>query len=175
MSKSWLFLLIATALSSIAESKADQAGVEVRQYLTGTIPELLYRYPLSTFEIGFSAGVNIAYHGDQGVQAEESGMGYGAGLAIRHFFSNGLFSGLRLDFWRMQIDWMNSQGGAGRSHFILFQPTLEVGKTFEWRSFQITPALSAGAEVNTFVDGASTGQGPVVLLGLAVTLSTSDK
>jgi hypothetical protein len=51
----------------------------------------------------------------------------------------------------------------------VLQPTLEAGYRF-WLSdnFSIAPALGFGLEWNIATDGASTGQGPIVLGGVSV-------
>jgi hypothetical protein len=156
----------------------DGVGLEVRQYPLGTIPSLQLRSQLSpSLEGLLSAGANIAYHGSQGEQDRESGLGWGAGVGVRHKAYGAVFAGARLDLWRMAIDWTNTHRAneppSGTSRFLIVQPTLEIGTNILMRnrSVWLTPTLSFGGEINAFDHDAPTGHGLIILLGLAAGLS----
>jgi hypothetical protein len=149
-------------------------GIEIRQYLVGTIPEVVGRVALNEkTELIFGGGVDFAYHGNQGKQDSEKGSGYGASFGARFYLVHPLFFGIRTDVWRTKIDWTNHSNPAlpasGTSRIVVFQPTLEVGSNFRFGDYWVSPALGFGAEINTFVNGAPTGQGAVLLLGVSMT------
>lgn len=152
-------------------------GLEIRQYPTGTIPVGQYRFPLNQSVEGLAVlGLNVAYHGDQGIQSNESGLGFGGGIGVRDAVLKSFFVGGRLDFWKMSINWTNAsnpnEAPSGTSRFLIVQPTLEIGSNFFVFNHRvwITPTLSFGGEFNTFDSGQPTGHGAIVLLGVAVGL-----
>jgi hypothetical protein len=156
-------------------SPVQGPGLEVRQYPLGTIPTLEYRLHITDSLEGLAVGgANIAYHGDQGVQDHEHGIGFGGGVGLRDSVMTSFFVGLRADLWRMSIDWTNTSQAneppAGTSRFLIVQPTVEIGSNFYAfsNSLWITPTLSFGGEINAFDNDAPTGQGFIVLLGVGV-------
>jgi hypothetical protein len=165
----WLF----TLRSICGASAIHGPGLEVRQYLVGTISEVVGRIAVTQkTEVDLGGGVDVAYHGRQGVQDRENGFGYGVSGGVRLYLVNPLFFGIRTDVWRTTIDWTNHSNSnlppSGTSRLIVLQPTVEVGSNFQFGNLWFSPALSFGAEINTFVNGAPTGQGLILLLGLTM-------
>ncbi len=170
--------LILCASSAFADGPVRGAGADLLQYPTGTILTAAVRRPLTArTEWDLRAGTDLAYHGGQGVRDDEHGRGWGGGAGLRWFPETpgrSLFAGVRLDLWRMRIDWKNHTDPAlapsGVSRFLIVQPMAEAGWDF-WRTklFVVGATVSAGWEINTVVRGASTGQGAIAAAGVALT------
>src|SRR5271155_4410896 len=104
--------LIAASSGSVAEASIlDGFGMSIQQYPTGTIAEVEKDLKLgSRSQLGIGAEVNFAYHGNQGVQGNETGEGFGLSTAIRLFpweSFGSVFIGSEISIFRMRIDWSN--------------------------------------------------------------------
>jgi hypothetical protein len=176
-----ILFIVAMSLGSVAMATVlDDLGVSIQQYPTGTITEVEHDFQLGTrTELGIGAGANFAYHGNQGVQENETGEGFGLSAAIRLFpweNFNSVFIGSELSIFRMRIDW-STPPLQGTSTFYVVQPTVEIGRYFLIFSDRVKLGLGLkfGYEINTFVQGAPTGQGPIGLAVLSLGMSEGNR
>jgi hypothetical protein len=164
---------------SIDSFATEGLGAEVEQYPTGTIVQAVLRTDWnSQSEWDALAGVNFVYHGDQGLQNRESGLGLGGVLRWRRFVPaiwQTTFFGLSAAVWRTEIHWQNTKDAnlppSGTTELWVFQPTAEIGHDFKWdsKNTNVSVSLQFGYEINVIVQGAHTGQGPIGLLTAALT------
>ena len=160
-----------------AESGFKELALNFQQYPTGSIPGLTYTASLKPHQsVQLRVGYNFVYHGDAGVQSEETGGGFGFSPAWLYAFRadhRGLYLGARLDVWFNTIDWvqyLNAPGaGQGTTKLVVVQPTAAIGyRLLLGDRFTLTPELALGVEINAITDGEPTGQGAVLLGGLSV-------
>ena len=173
-------LLFIISFYSSATAQTDgtlDIGLEVQAYPTGIISGL-------RIEKGFAGkhalhlrlGYNWIRHRDLGVHEDERGAGYGFTLGYKRYFSSdfqGWFLGLRSDVWWNKLDWKDNIDSAtevrGETNITVIQPTLKAGYSFllanDWF---FSPTLAFGYEVNVQTDGASVGEGAIVLLGIGI-------
>ena len=149
---------------------------ELQAYPTGLIPGVRISFPLgtkSTFHL--RGGYNIVRHEDQGVHEDERGGGGGFSLGLDRFLKTtdtGFFVGLRSDLWFNEIDWKDNIGTAeelrGTSRVTVLQPTAELGYlwSFDHGRLLLTPSIAFGYEINIKTEGAPTGEGAILLVGL---------
>ncbi len=156
-------------------------GVEAQGYLTGVIAAIKYEHGFarSNHAVNVRVGYNLVRHRDLGVQDDERGGGAGLSLGYRYYFYRdsglyrGFFLGAKTDLWFNKIHWKNSSGTlqetSGTTRIGVFQPTAEAGYCWTVRkSFNITPYLALGAEINVKTKGEAVGQGAIFLAGLSV-------
>jgi len=148
-------------------------GVELQIYPTGVIPGIsLEKNIFSHDQLYFRFGANIFNHRDLGVQEKERGYGIGFSLGYKRFFSDDGTKwklGVKNDFWWNQVKWENpSLQTEGDTKITVLQPTLEVGYSFKKGAYKIIPSLAAGYEINIKTDGAPTGEGAIILLGISI-------
>lgn len=176
----WLPFLLwaALALPLSAQTPARAFGFEFQAYPTGLIPGLRFDYHFRPHHgLNARVGYNRIRHGDNGVQDNEQGDGFGGTLGYRYYFRadwSRWFLGLRSDIWRNRLDWYTQHPNDpgieyGTSKIWVVQPTLEGGYQFVWGQgrYFFTPALAFGAEVNVKTDGAPVGEGAILLLGVS--------
>jgi hypothetical protein len=153
-------------------------GVEFQAYPTGLIPGVrgdLYWGEHSGANVRL--GYNWIRHGDAGVHEDERGGGVGVSAGYRRFLRtdfSGFFFGGRSDFWYNRLDWKDNIGKpnelTGESKVFVLQPTIEAGYLFLFADDKwfFTPAASFGIEINVATKGEETGQGLILLGGVAV-------
>jgi len=130
----------------------------------------------------FRIGYQIIDHRDLGVQADETGSGYGFSLGYKRFLNqSGTWSlMLKNDFWINSIDWedfeigMNGEDVAvsGTSDILVLQPTLQA--EYNWAVSDhlfISPSVAFGLEWNVKTEGRPTGEGPILLVGVSLSHS----
>lgn len=176
---SLLILLLSTCtLPLLAQQNSFALGLEFQAYPTGLIPGLRLDYHLSPHHsVHARAGYNWVRHGDNGVQDDEQGQGYGGTLGYRYFFRPEharWFVGGRADLWGNELDWQDlSPDGVllatGTTRITVFQPTAEAGYRFLLAGGHVylAPALAFGLEINVKTEGEPVGEGTILLLGLS--------
>ncbi len=152
--------------------------MEVQAYPTGFISALRAEKAVANkFSYSFRIGYNYIRHGDAGEHDDERGNGIGFSYGKRQFitrkFLQGYFFGLRADLWYNNITWKDNNGinvESGRTHVLVFQPTLETG--YQWaladQKLIITPTLAFGFERNFSTIGEPVGQGWILLAGFNI-------
>ena len=116
-------------------------------------------------------GINVFDHRDLGVQAEETGSGYGLSLGYKRYFNDHQDAwrlGIKNDIWFNSVDWENDASSMGTTDIVVVQPTVEVSYVFNKGAFMIVPSLAFGLEWNVKTDGEPTGEGPIGLLGVMI-------
>lgn len=150
---------------------------EFQVYPTGLIPGIKIEHGLSAHEsIGLRIGYNWFRHRDLGVHEDERGDGFGCTIGYKRYIKEmhkGLFVGIRSDLWWNEVDWKDGLGGAdeesGLTRITVVQPTVELGYAFRTASdFVVSPAIALGFEWNVKTNGAPTGEGAIVLLGISI-------
>jgi len=150
-------------------------GLEFQAYPTGLIPGVRIEKGFGgKHAIHLRAGYQWIRHRDLGVHDDERGDGYGFTLGYRRYFQNdfrGWTISSRCDFWANNIDWTDEtpMGDiSGNTKIKVIQPTLDLGYTFLFGEGQtvLTPTVAFGYEVNVKTDGAETGEGAILLLGV---------
>ena len=147
---------------------------EFQAYPTGLIPGFTYeRFFSKTRSFNYRFGIQIIRHGDEGVQEDERGNGFGGSFGFRQYWPLGFSVGARVDLWFNDLDWRNNIGEAdeesGNTDIVVLQPVVEA----TWRRYFSTdwfiqPSVAAGAEINIFTDGEETGQGFIILGALSI-------
>jgi len=160
-----------------AENGFKELALSFQQYPTGSIPGLIYTTSLKPHQyLQLRVGYNFVYHGDAGVQDEETGGGFGFSPAWMYAFRTdhqGLYLGARLDVWFNTINWvqyLNAPGtDQGTTELVVVQPTAAIGyRLLLSDRFTLTPELALGVEINAITNGAPTGQGAILLGGLSL-------
>jgi len=183
-----LVIGLATTNVSIAQESSNSKnkssiGFETQVYPTGIIPCVRYELPLNGMSnLHFRIGYQIIDHRDLGVQADETGSGYGFSLGYKRFLNqSGTWSlMLKNDFWINSIDWedfeigMNGEDVAvsGTSDILVLQPTLQA--EYNWAVSDhlfISPSVAFGLEWNVKTEGRPTGEGPILLVGVSLSHS----
>lgn len=171
----FIFLTVTSCLVAQSDDASDKAGleigIEVQAYPTGIIPGVrIEKYLNSNSSLNFRVGYQIIDHRDLGVQENEEGTGYGVSMAYRRFLGSdykGLSLAFRTDLWFNEIEWQNGRA-EGISNITVVQPTIMGEYSFRPTSnISITPSLSFGWEWNATTDGAPTGEGAILLLGVS--------
>jgi len=151
-------------------------GVELQVYLTGTIPGLRYELPLSAnSHLHLRAGYQIIDHRDLGKNDDETGTGYGFSLGYKYHLGGSL-EGFSLmvknDFWWNTIDWMGTEEdptASGVTDILVLQPTVQAEYHFMLSpNLALIPSLAFGLEWNVKTEGQPTGEGPILLVGIAL-------
>ena len=177
-----VFLLLCLSLLPFGltaqSTPRSSIGIEFQAYPTGLIPGLAGSWYLSPKDaLRFRIGYQFIDHRDLGVQDDETGTGFGGTMGYRRHFQSvrkGIFGGLRCDLWRNRIDWIDFDGdtaimlASGTSNVWVVQPTAEIGYNFSFGQWAFAPALAFGYEVNVATDGAPTGEGSILLIGIAL-------
>lgn len=149
-------------------------GLDMQVYPTGIIPGIRYELPLSTkSNLYLRAGYQIIDHRDLGVQDDETGTGYGFSLGYRRFFNETRTKWslmLKTDVWFNTIDWTNeSTATMGTTDLVVLQPTAQLEYAFDLgERLVLAPNVAFGLEWNVSTDGEPTGEGPILLLGVAL-------
>lgn len=169
-----LFLFLSTCVKS---QNATIISFKIQAYPTGLIPGVQLEKSIneqSTFL--FRLGYNWFRHRDLGVHDDERGDGFGFTLGYRRYLKEG-FQGwsiaVKNDFWWNHVDWydLQSQGNRidGETDITVLQPTIAVGYTIAGDgSVTVTPSLAFGFEWNVRTAGAPTGEGAIILAGIAI-------
>ena len=126
-----------------------------------------------THTIGVFWGYNNTRRQDFGKNDNEKGGGAGASLLYQYYFEN-VYLGFRIDYWEMQIDWMNENKNdpkekMGSTHIKVLQPTAELG--YRWtfmRPVILRTSIAGGAEINVAEEGREVGQGAIGLVRLSL-------
>jgi len=179
-----IFFLTLCVLISLSNTQAQSdnsqnrssLGIEVQVYPTGIIPGVRYELPLSEMSnLHLRAGYQIIDHRDLGVQDNETGNGYGFSVGYKRFFKSdrsGLALMLKNDVWFNKIDWEDDlttpSPAIGTSNITVIQPTLQAEYGFMLGENAIlAPSVAFGLEWNVTTDGRETGEGPILLVGVA--------
>ena len=174
--KTITYLCVLLAFCQTASSAQDSqvTGLEIQVYPTGWIPSLQYeRQWTAKSSILIRLGTNIFDHRDLGVQPNEEGSGWGGSIGYRRYF--GTFSDrwhltLKNDIWWNDVEYdLDQPGQRGKSSITVLQPTLALGHTIQTkRDWMISPSIAFGLEWNVRTSGRPTGEGPILLLGVAI-------
>ena len=155
---------------STLTAQAGSLGPELRAYPAGLIPGLRGEVSLGESDLLlFHAGYNATDRHDWGEHDDESGGGGGLGLGWLHqpgSTSGGWAFGVRLDYWKLEINW-EDPGRSGSSDVDVLQPSAVGGYRWESRRWQLEASLSLGREINISTDGEDVGQGWIMLVGLS--------
>lgn len=170
-----------SAQTPAVPAPASQLGFafEFQAYPTGLIPGVRADYFFGArHSLSARAGYNWVRHGDQGVQDNEWGDGFGGSLGYRYFFRVGWtnwFLGARSDVWANRMHWEDKDAngqvtGSGLSKIVVVQPTAEGGYLFPLgkNGWFIAPSVAFGVEINVKTTGADVGEGAIFLLGFSV-------
>lgn len=165
-------------------------GAGVQAYPAGIIGNLQIVFPVSArMNLGMLVGYNTTDRRDFGDHDDETGGGPGFGVELEHRFADkvsGVFIGIRVDTWFLDIDWEDERAGClklciirngrtfqtGSSSITVVQPAVIMGykKYFFDSLVAFNFTVSLGAEINVKTSGESVGDGGILLVGLAVTL-----
>ena len=179
MKRAWLLsFFFVSALTLFAQSPWSLA-FEFQAYPTGLIPGLRTDYHFNQHHsLHARLGYNWIRHGNNGVQDDERGGGFGGTLGYRYYFRenrSGWLLGGRTGLWRNTMDWQDKDEAGnilqqGTSKIIVLQPTAEAGYLFPLgsSSWFFTPSLAFGIEVNIKTEGAQVGEGWIVLFGFSL-------
>lgn len=171
------FLLVISFLFFSAKGFSQRnidTGIELQVYPTGIIPGISLENNISIYDQWYiRLGANIFNHRNLGVQEKEEGYGIGFSIGYKRLFSSDETKwklGVKNDFWWNQVKWENtSLGTNGDTNITVIQPTLELGYVLKKGDFKITPSIATGFEINVKTEGAPTGEGAIILLGIAIT------
>lgn len=176
-----LFITIVATLQTEAQDtdakrtySGSTIGLDMQVYPTGIIPGIRYEAPLSTkSNLYLRAGYQIIDHRDLGVQDDETGTGYGFSLGYRRFFNETRTKWslmLKTDVWFNTIDWTNEMlATTGTTEIVVLQPTAQLEYAFDLgERLVLAPNVAFGLEWNVSTDGEPTGEGPILLLGVAL-------
>jgi len=166
-------LLIIVSITSLRAQRDVDMGIELQVYPTGIIPGISLEKKISTFDQWYiRLGANIFDHRGLGVQEEEQGYGIGFSLGYKRSFSvdgSKWKIGLKNDFWWNQVKWRKpSVQTEGDTKITVIQPTLEIGYVINKGNFRIVPSIAAGYEINVITEGEPTGEGAIILIGIAL-------
>lgn len=180
-----VLLLILSAFNGAAQAEVKPVfqGVErprnslvfeFQAYPTGIIPGFTYeRFFRKRQSFNYRFGIQIIRHGDEGVQEDERGNGFGGSFGYRYYFPVGISLGARTDLWFNDLDWENNVGEedetSGNTDIIVLQPVIEATyRQYFSSNWFVQPSAAIGAEINIFTDGESTGQGLIILGALSI-------
>lgn len=174
--KNYFLLFILFLFVGNAFAQPLDIDLEFQVYPTGLIPGLRIEQGFGDKNaVHLRLGANLFDHRDLGVQDEERGKGFGFTVGYKRYLKSdfkGLSLGLRNDVWFNTVDWVDnsSLGGiTGTTKIVVVQPTAELAYLMKFgNNWVFTPALGFGYEVNVKTDGAPTGEGAILLLGLSV-------
>ena len=167
-----LFVILSLACYTSCYGQTD-ISAQVQIYPTGLIPGIKFDHSVSQHgRISIRLGANIFDHGDQGVQDEEEGAGFGFSLGYQYYFiedKTGLHLELKNDIWWNNVDWFDNELSiGGETDIIVVQPTINLGYTFMLGDLiAISPSIGFGLEWNVRTDGEPTGEGPIGLIGIS--------
>jgi len=169
---STLFLLL--FISFLFGQGSLDIGIEFQAYPTGILPGVrIEKNFAERHAVHVRIGANIFNHRSMGKHFKEEGSGYGFTLGYKRYFQpmhERWFLGIRNDIWFNKVDWIQDIGTppyAGTTTITVIQPTAEAGFTFVKNKFYFSPSLAFGFEINTHTIGSPTGEGAIVLLGVA--------
>ena len=177
-----LALFMCSHIATAQEVEAEHAneptiGLGLQAYPTGFMPGLQFEHPLSAHGLlHLRVGLNIFDHKDLGKHEEEIGSGYGGSLGYKHFFNDKATKWslmLKTDVCFNSVDWRDgfdlpSAPEKGTTDITVLQPTLELGYTMMLtEQLYFTPSAAFGLEWNVQTEGEPTGEGPIVLVGVA--------
>lgn len=176
-------LLLGVALAAVVPvllpgAVAAQAGggVELRAYPAGIIGTVRAQWRVAErVEVEAGAGYNATDRRAWGEHGNEEGGGPGVGVGVNVTPSGGAAGwiwGVRAELWALDIDWSESDGRTGSTDVRVVQPTGLVGYRWPWPTTggHIDATAALGFEINTRTRGEAVGDGPILLLGFAVTL-----
>ena len=155
-------------------------GPEIQIYPTGIIPSVRIEKSISSLaNFNFRIGYQIIRHRDLGVHEDERGSGYGFSIGYRRFFSiekSGFSLSLRTDIWKNIIDWRDAIGSpnevSGSTDIIVLQPTLLLEDSYRIGSkVHLIPSIGFGYEWNAKTEGAPTGEGAILLIGVGLLMT----
>jgi hypothetical protein len=169
--------LIALSLGLVAcasPTRPSWLGIETQVYPAGVIPAVQARWETDPrSEVLVRAAANLTDRQDYGEHDDERGGGGGLGVGWRRYrepSQQGWLYGVRLDVWRLEIDWTDLPGEpgetSGETTIWVAQPSLEGG--YGWRlseGLRLELALGLGAEINVSTDGEDVGEGAILLFG----------
>lgn len=167
------------ALAFLLTEASHAQSVEWQVYPAGTIGVVGHTFhPNEWTEGRLFAGFNITNRRDWGVQDDESGHGYGAGVDINRTIprlGEKWLVGGRVDIWSMKINWRNDTLGiTADSRILVFQPTARViyrlrqARDAGVRLIDLTASL--GVEKNIATHGQPVGEGAILLIGTRIAL-----
>ncbi|MBK8556963.1 MAG: hypothetical protein IPL65_14870 [Lewinellaceae bacterium] len=173
------FALLLFATQTLSAQSSWSAGLELQAYPTGFMPGIRIEKAMTPHDaLHLRLGYNMANHGDNGVQDDERGGGFGGSLGYRYYFQSGQKGwclGPRADVWCNRMDWKSLDAAgqtlaSGTTRITVVQPTLEAGYQFRPGNSKlfVTPTLAFGYEVNVVTAGREVGQGAIFLLGIVV-------
>ena len=170
-------LLMALAGTCPGQSGPFDLNFEFQAYPTGLIPGLrLEKGFAEKNAVSLRLGYQIIDHRDLAEHDDETGNGFGFSLGYKRYLSKkenyqGLFAGIRNDFWWNEIDWVThvilENDITGTTDITVVQPTAELG--YQWVSesgWALAPSIAFGMEINVKTEGEATGQGGILLLGV---------
>jgi hypothetical protein len=153
-------------------------GWEAQLYPAGYILGLRYDHSIGDqWTANLRLGYNFARRRDLGEHDNEEGGGMGGGLGVRYFFKpqyQGLFLGLRMDLWKMDIDWRTDGPPGpsiiGNTEITVLQPLAEGGYAFTLAdgNWVVVPKISLGYEINIKSEGEDVGEGAISLIGVSI-------
>ena len=174
-----LIALSAVCTPTLAQSTSDPSlsvGVDLQRYPVGNIAAVVFRVPLGDRDdVIFGVGYNEADREDNGEFDDESGEGFGTHIAYRRYLDperKGWSYGGRVDFFRLDIDWIDEEGSAqerrGTTEIGVLQPA-GVG-AYGWHlgnAWTVELSVALGAEINVRTDGEDVGEGAILLGGVS--------
>ncbi|MCB0733176.1 MAG: hypothetical protein H6608_05030 [Flavobacteriales bacterium] len=161
----------------IHAQSVDRLGLEYNYYPAGHIAALQFEWSHNNHNAwNIRVAVNRSLRQDfSGLNDDERGWGPGVSLGYRRYLvdhtCNGVYLGLRTDFWWMTINWkdQNDIPSSGTTKIKVLQPTMEIGYGFPVRKdWRLNAAVVNGMEWNVVTKGADVGQGWITLLQLSV-------
>jgi hypothetical protein len=170
-------LLMLFLFPSFQANAQTDISFEFQAYPTGLIPGLRVEKGFGDKNaVHLRLGANLFDHRDLGVQDEEKGNGFGFSIGYKRYLKNdhqGWSLGIKNDIWFNSVDWVDNIVGdisqTGTTKIVVVQPTVELGYLVEFgNNWVFTPAIAFGYEVNVKTEGAPTGEGPILLLGLSI-------
>jgi len=159
------------------ESKMQTvAGVELQVYPTGVIPGVRYEVPISDRALlHLRAGYQFIDHRDLGKHDDETGSGYGFSLGYKRYLNavqtkwSFMF---KTDVWFNSIDWEGTEtdgSATGSTDIVVLQPTVQAEYDFMISErLALSPSVAFGLEWNVKTEGSPTGEGPILLVGVAL-------
>ncbi|MCB9916560.1 MAG: hypothetical protein H6828_15650 [Planctomycetes bacterium] len=174
-------LLVLAGLAACAGPAGTRVGVAVDAYPAGVQPVATAEWARGERDaLRLRVGWNATDRGDFGEHDDEQGGGPGLGLEWRRFAARerrGWYWGARLDAWQLDVDWIDAPGQPGErrgdTRVLVLQPTAVGG--YRWSlgdgAWQLDVGAGLGLEVNASTAGEGVGQGPIGLLGVALSRS----
>ncbi|MCB9314587.1 MAG: DUF3575 domain-containing protein [Lewinellaceae bacterium] len=178
MTRFLLFCIFGILPFALSAQSNWAIAFEFQAYPTGLIPGIRADYQFQRHHsLHIRAGYNWIRHGNNGVQDDERGDGFGGTLGYRYYFRENWarwFIGARSDIWRNSLAWkeLGNNGAVlnqGTSEITVFQPTAEAGYRFPLGgSWFVAPSAAFGVEINVKTNGAQVGEGAIFLLGISL-------